>query len=447
MFDLSQELEKFLKKHVILHSDQQNKLRNKKRLNIKRLKQGLIEFNHENHSDFKIVENTIQGSMAMYTVIQKEENNYDIDVAVVFEKEKCKDSTAASLRKLVESALEKTTKQFNARPEVKTSCVRLQYEEGYHIDFAIFRREYDSFYSKYIYDHAGANWTKRHINGVEDWFQKNNESSSGLLRKIVRLLKHFSSTKNDMPGGLIQTALCTECLASYERLDISFYETMKKISCRLNHSKEISIPVDGGRSISSRKTDIDRIEKLKNALYLLLEKLSILEKDQCTREQALNAWYSVFAHDYWQNMLNESLSFNDSNLPLTYDHTEQFIEDKYRINEIYDVKIEATIMSNGFRPMTLDKYLSSYSWVKHGLSIECECIGIKFYDYDHIFWKVKNEGWAAKERNEIRGQIVERDSKISEKSLFQGNHYIECYLIKNGICAGIGHIDIPIGEI
>ena len=44
----------------------------------------------------------------------------------------------------------------------------------------------------------------------------------------------------------------------------------------------------------------------------------------------------------------------------------------------------------------------------------------------------------------IRGQIKERNLYIVEPCSFYGNHYIECYLIKNNICVGIGHVDIPI---
>ncbi|MDU7719137.1 MAG: hypothetical protein E7J90_13110, partial [Cutibacterium avidum] len=27
----------------------------------------------------------------------------------------------------------------------------------------------------------------------------------------------------------------------------------------------------------------------------------------------------------------------------------------------------------------------------------------------------------------------------------RGDHYIECYLIKDNICVGIGHVNVPIG--
>ena len=46
----------------------------------------------------------------------------------------------------------------------------------------------------------------------------------------------------------------------------------------------------------------------------------------------------------------------------------------------------------------------------------------------------------------IRGQIIKRGSCITEPCSFYGDHYIECYLIKNEQCIAIGHVDIPIGE-
>lgn len=33
---------------------------------------------------------------------------------------------------------------------------------------------------------------------------------------------------------------------------------------------------------------------------------------------------------------------------------------------------------------------------------------------------------------------------IIENSLFEDNHYIECYLIKNNVCITIGHVQVPI---
>ncbi|MDH5053568.1 hypothetical protein QFL16_14245, partial [Enterococcus faecalis] len=47
----------------------------------------------------------------------------------------------------------------------------------------------------------------------------------------------------------------------------------------------------------------------------------------------------------------------------------------------------------------------------------------------------------------IRGQIADRGSKVTENTNFSGSHSIECYLIKDVVSVGIGHVDVPIGGV
>lgn len=70
---------------MVLQSDKQQKLREKKDVNIKRLKDGLALYNQENDTSYAIAETRVQGSMAMATVVQNDENDCDIDVAIVFD--------------------------------------------------------------------------------------------------------------------------------------------------------------------------------------------------------------------------------------------------------------------------------------------------------------------------------------------------------------------------
>ncbi|CAO1610860.1 protein of unknown function [Brochothrix thermosphacta] len=51
MYDCSKELEKFYRKKVVLSAKEQNELREKRKLNIKRLKEGLSEYNSEKNKD------------------------------------------------------------------------------------------------------------------------------------------------------------------------------------------------------------------------------------------------------------------------------------------------------------------------------------------------------------------------------------------------------------
>ena len=144
MYDLSSRFNTFYKNHVVLPKTEQDKLHDKKELNIQRLKDGLKEYNEENKTSYSIVETCVQGSMGMSTVVQNEDHDYDIDVAIVFNKSDLGDKGAQATRNMVANALRRKTKQFNTEPEIKTSCVRVKYADGYHIDFAVYRRSYDA---------------------------------------------------------------------------------------------------------------------------------------------------------------------------------------------------------------------------------------------------------------------------------------------------------------
>lgn len=65
-----------------------------------------------------------------------------------------------------------------------------------------------------------------------------------------------------------------------------------------------------------------------------------------------------------------------------------------------------------------------------------------------IYWKIRNVGPEAEKRNCIRGQIIFTNSSTQQEHTdFQGEHYAECYLVKNKVCVAKAHIDVPIGTL
>lgn len=62
------------------------------------------------------------------------------------------------------------------------------------------------------------------------------------------------------------------------------------------------------------------------------------------------------------------------------------------------------------------------------------------------YWKVKNVGKTAEKRNCIRGQVVKKQQTITENTNFYGPHYVECYVVKNGVCVARDRISVPIGN-
>src|SRR5699024_5530566 len=279
VYDCSKYFNKFYRDKVVLSEKEQNELRNKRKLNIRRLKEGLLEYNEEKRKEYKIAEERIQGSMAMHTITQNDENDYDIDVAIVFESYNLSDLGPLVTRNIVANALERKTKQFAEEPDVKTSCVRLKYtSKGYHVDFAVFKRDKEnSWNNEYTYEHAGSEWSVRHIKSLEEWFNDEIKSKGNDLRKVIRLSKMFCKSKDswkNMPSGLVQTVICDDEFAtSYSRLDEIFYYTMKAIVNRLKFSLNVAAPVDNGRELVIREVDHQRMRNLKSRLESKLEYL------------------------------------------------------------------------------------------------------------------------------------------------------------------------------
>lgn len=454
MYDLSSKFNTFYTSYVVLSQDEQNNLHNKKDLNIQRLKDGLKEYNIENNTSYTIAETCVQGSMAMSTVVQNEDGDYDIDVAVVFDKSVLGDKGAQATRNLVANALKRKTKQFNAEPEVKTSCVRIKYEDGYHIDFAVYRRHYDSGNECWIYEHAGSDWSVRELKGLTEWFKSQNNDSDGKLRKVIRLSKMFCKSRKswkNMPSGLLQTVLCDEKLQqSYERIDELFYYTMQEIVNRLETSTSVEAPVDDGRDLTPRDIDCKRMTNWKNRLKSKLEDLEVLFSDECTKDDAIQAWYGFFNHDYWGGQVTVEKSYavaSVSKSVFSFFDGEQYIEEMYPMQLVYKCDVSCKVSGDGWRLKPIGEFLSIWRhYLPHNFEIRCEMEYTNCPWPYKILWKVKNVGPEAERKNIIRGEIKERGRTIVEHTSFFGNHYIECYIVKDGLCVARKRIEIPIAR-
>jgi len=113
----------------------------------------------------------------------------------------------------------------------------------------------------------------------------------------------------------------------------------------------------------------------------------------------------------------------------------------------YNLEIECDVIQDGFRKMRLVDLLKKFL-LKPSKKLE-------FYIKKHniqspyiVYWKVKNFGIEAKNKNDLRGEITKDKGheKKNENTKYRGQHYVECYIIKDNICVARDKIDIPISE-
>ncbi len=312
MYDLHKELNTFYENHVRLKNERKT-LANHRDTNLERLRVGLDELNYPNS-----FESMDQGSYAMHTINKHPQKDYDIDVAIIFERDYLPvDPTDA--RKRIEEAMNKGGGNFSKPPEALTNAVRVYYAEGHHVDLAVYRKNTGDFGSPVI-QHAGPEWTDRNPVEITDWFTSSVQSKSpskehgarvddGQLRRVVRWLKMFAKSRSswDMPCGLILSVLAVErYVANQYRDDSSLYDTMNSIRDRLASNKDVQNPIHPSQSLTEREKDKTRMKNLEEKLECALEELSILFGSSCTRRKALRTWSWVFNHPFWDEEIQKS---------------------------------------------------------------------------------------------------------------------------------------------
>lgn len=129
---------------------------------------------------------------------------------------------------------------------------------------------------------------------------------------------------------------------------------------------------------------------------------------------------------------------------------EEFIHGIFPVDIKFNLKIDCEVKQNGFREALLRIMLMKKTPLLPNKSLtffivenEIESKGLPF----DIYWKVKNQGEEAIRRKNLRGEIIKGASQKIEETHFKGGHYVECYIIFNGVCVARDRIDVPISNL
>jgi hypothetical protein len=239
MIDCSTEMTEYYDDEVALPSTARTQMRDHRDANRKRLRNGLTKAEKPLPKNFHS-----QGSYAMKTMVQHDDNKYDIDDGVYFDKDQLVgdrggEMTALAVRQMVRDAVDDGS--FARAPEVRKHCVRVYYQAGYHVDLPIYRKVEEK------------NWSGD-------------------------VTSHYELASSD------ETIL----------------QTMKAIRDRLKWDLEVAHPVTPNDKLS-KGTDDPKIAFFRDKLSDAIEWLKPLESSDCTKADALGAWDKVFNTNYFSD--------------------------------------------------------------------------------------------------------------------------------------------------
>lgn len=434
MFDASQELNTFYDNHVRLGTKLRNDLAGYRDLNLRRITEGLELLGAKDGVKYKSwVDNKNQGSYAMHTLNQCEHTDYDIDVAVIFEKDELP-VAAADARIRVRDALQEKMKgtNFTKDPDARKNAVTVWYADGYHIDFAVYRRS-TGLLGNTIIEHAGGDeWTPRDPMAYTTWFCGQVDSKSpptafqtilgtevtvpkGQLRRIVRFVKSFARSRSAwaLPGGVIISALVCEVYKSNPlRDDIALVDTLKALLARLKSSVQVENPVQQGLYFTSSDRRRREVERLRDELEAKLPSLDVLYKSDCTRKQAMAAWDALFWHDFWSDARKEA-----ARAVLRYE----------------GVTLQCWLARSHQGPV-YKQYRSDSTALPKGVHLRftAEAPGVSL-PYS-VRWSVRNEGHEAKEDGSLTHDTMQNAGEpYWTSTAYKGRHTMICEVVKDGV--------------
>lgn len=310
-YDANKHLVSFHDDRVFVTEAELATYRNRREANRARLKVGL-----DCDKDPQPLEHVQQGSYAMDTMINSETETSDIDDGAVFLRESLKgdrggDKTPSDAKEMVRKALSGIT--FKTPPEVRSNCVRVFYNDGFHVDVPVYRSYEED--GRSVKELASSTWVSSRPEDITNWFRgqvtaKSPDTVKGRqLRRVVRLLKYWSKSRSSwrMPSGFVLSVLIDEGYPTggwTERDDQALLAVMRQIKNRVTYDEKVYRPVAPRDEITSNRT-YSRIQKLRDELGSAISELSKIERADCDELMALKALKSVFYTDYFDARIME----------------------------------------------------------------------------------------------------------------------------------------------
>ena len=309
MFDCSKDIRAYHNQNVTLPKTEQDSMRNRRNSNRNRLRKGLEEADRPEPIAF-----VSQGSYAMKTMVRDPDNDYDIDDGVYFRKEdlvgtRGAEMTSLQARQMVRDAVDYD--RFKQAPDVRSNCVRVYYQAGYHVDLPVYRRVVTSTVlgEKVHYELAASSgWKRSDARDVTSWYEDERAKSADgqQFRRINRILKKYARSRRSWRTGILSgfgiSVLLAERFRESGREDRALYETMLAIRDRLNWNLQIAHPVTPGEYITSGANDA-RARSFRDKLTDAINTLQPLFRSDCTRERALKCWDKVFDTTFFSERL------------------------------------------------------------------------------------------------------------------------------------------------
>jgi len=306
----------------------------------------------------------------------------------------------------------------------------------------VFEQDDESF--KYPDTYDGGNWKitkpRAEIAAMKEFVDQKNSN----LRKLCKMARAWKNKHGVAMGGLLIDTLAYNFLKStddYDDKGYSHYDWLSRDFFKYlsdENDKEYYLALGSRQQVKVRS----KFQKKTVEAYELC--LKAIESGDSGAAHA--KWKKVYGKPFPAKPTEMTEAASSSRAATSWDNTEQFIEDQYPIDIRYSLNIDCKVSQNGYRDYFLRKIIQMGMPLQTRKKLLFTINNISVPEPYSIKWKVLNRGDVAERRNCIRGRILSDGGyhQQQESTDFNGEHIVECYVIKNGVVVAKDRIDVPI---
>jgi hypothetical protein len=379
-----------------------------------------------------------QGSFAQKTIIKPlPGHEFDVDALVPL-----LEQSGAEPRDYIPQLYSafRSSGTYRSKVSRKTRCVTLQYANDFHIDLVPYIERVGRLYI-----------TNRHENRFEltdpeqftEWLDEQSRITNGHLIAVIRLMKYLRDFKQTFTarsiilttllGGRVNFVNLIGDPRYYADVPTTLVNVVADLDTYLQANLHLPVLLDPGRTNEdlSHRWDDTQYQNFRVRIHRYSELMSDAFNEP-DAEKSERLWQGIFGSSFKAPRIEKRALLLEAASPAPQ---EQFLERDllipyrpggYRLRIIGRVGRKA-----GFRTYDLPKQGNR---VMKGRTLTfriAQCDAPAPYE---IYWKVRNHGTEAADRRALRGEItLGGDTKV-ESTLYRGSHWVECYIVKNGVC-------------
>jgi hypothetical protein len=343
----------------------------------------------------------------------------------------------------------------------KNRCIRIQYANSCHVDVVPCITLDDGTQVIMVFDEN--KFEETNPLGFTDWMRERDDLANGQLRRVIRLFKWLRDFKNtfDCPSVILTVLLgesvWTDGSDKYDDLPNALVAMLEDLDDRLSGHNEMPLihdPSCPGTSFNHRWEEA-KYQTFKRKVHdYAVWAREALDLQASDPDAAVVAWQKLFGPEFAASVVNEERASIISKRALTASGgmqtkalavpapDEDFIEDKATVNRRHYARIDAFVVGH-----IRDRSLRKARVVRPGHNLKFRLTTDVPGDYE-VWWKVRNRGAAAEKVGQLRGRIFHHGSvnrnEHRESTRYSGVHYVEAYVVKNGVVVASDHHEVRI---